>query len=391
MTITNKQVKVITDVDFNNNKIKNAKIDATENEITNLDTLPSQTGKAGKYLKTNGTVASWETVEGGGGTSDHTQLTNRDVANQHPISAITNLQSSLDAKANSSDLATVATSGSYNDLENKPTIPSIQGLATEVYVHDTANAYIDAHNNSNVAHSSLLSAKQDVITSSNKLDYSLISNTPTIPTVNDGQITITQGGVTKGTFTTNQNSNTTIDLDAGGQSGLSEYNFTNNTGTSLNTGITLAQSIIVFKNGNKLYGNGNDYSYSGQIITFETALIATDIITVFNSISSIIERVTITKDTSSTTATPTLNTNTSYRYTSNMTSITVSFPTMTDDYESEIIFVSGTTATSFNYTDTIKWTGDNVSNNIFTPVASKTYDILFWYDSINLNAMVRGV
>lgn len=36
----------------------------------------------------------------------------------------------------------------------------------------------------------------------------------------DGTITITQGGVTKGTFTTNQSGNTTIDVDAGGGSGL---------------------------------------------------------------------------------------------------------------------------------------------------------------------------
>lgn len=41
-----------------------------------------------------------------------------------------------------------------------------------------------------------------------------ILNKPTIPTVGDGTITITQGGVTKGTFTTNQSGNTTIDVDA---------------------------------------------------------------------------------------------------------------------------------------------------------------------------------
>ena len=58
-------------------------------------------------------------------------------------------------------LATVATSGSYNDLTNKPIIPSIEGLATETYVnnkvsgmpkslacHDGAQvlSYIDKHN-----------------------------------------------------------------------------------------------------------------------------------------------------------------------------------------------------------------------------------------------------
>lgn len=66
--------------------------------------------------------------------------------------------SALSPYALSSSLATVATSGSYNDLLNKPTIP----------------------------------------------------------TVNDSTITFTQGGVNKGSFTLNQASGATIALDAGG-------------------------------------------------------------------------------------------------------------------------------------------------------------------------------
>ena len=46
-----------------------------------------------------------------------------------------------------------------------------------------------------------------------------------IPTVGDGTITITQGGETKGTFTVNQSSNTTIDLDAGGAGGCSLFDW----------------------------------------------------------------------------------------------------------------------------------------------------------------------
>ena len=38
----------------------------------------------------------------------------------------------------------------------------------------------------------------------------------TASAIGNGTITLTQGGVTKGTFTTNQNGNTTIELDAGG-------------------------------------------------------------------------------------------------------------------------------------------------------------------------------
>ena len=44
--------------------------------------------------------------------------------------------------------------------------------------------------------------------------YSDLTGQPTIPTVNDATITITQGGTTKGTFTLNQTNNDTIALDA---------------------------------------------------------------------------------------------------------------------------------------------------------------------------------
>jgi len=42
------------------------------------------------------------------------------------LSNQTDLQTALNAKVNTSSLATVATSGSYNDLTNKPTIPNAQ-------------------------------------------------------------------------------------------------------------------------------------------------------------------------------------------------------------------------------------------------------------------------
>lgn len=43
-------------------------------------------------------------------------------------------------------------------------------------------------------------------------DYTDLLNTPTIPTVNDATLTITQNGATAGTFTANSNSDTTISL-----------------------------------------------------------------------------------------------------------------------------------------------------------------------------------
>ena len=100
------------------------------------------------------------------------------------------------------DLATVATTGSYTDLTNTPTIPAAQ-------VNSDWNA------SSGVAE---ILNKPTLATVATTGAYSDLSGTPTIPAVGDGTITITQGGVTKGTFTTNQSGNTTIDVDAGGSS-----------------------------------------------------------------------------------------------------------------------------------------------------------------------------
>ena len=66
------------------------------------------------------------------------------------------------------------------------------------------------------------------LASQNTVDYQTqVTNKPIIPTVGNGTITLTQGGVTKGTFTTNQSGNSTINLDAGGTSSFTAGNAIN--------------------------------------------------------------------------------------------------------------------------------------------------------------------
>ena len=55
-------------------------------------------------------------------------------------------------------------------------------------------------------------------------DYDDLINKPTIPTVNNSTITLTQGGVIKGTFTLNQSSGANIDFDAGGGGAVNSVN-----------------------------------------------------------------------------------------------------------------------------------------------------------------------
>ena len=72
---------------------------------------------------TNQLAANAEMVGGGSPapSGEHNDLTGRDAEDSHPISAITNLQGELDDKADTDSLATVAISGSYNDLSDTPT------------------------------------------------------------------------------------------------------------------------------------------------------------------------------------------------------------------------------------------------------------------------------
>ena len=66
------------------------------------------------------------------------------------LSDQTDLNAALGAKANSADLATVATSGSYNDLSNKPTIPTVNNATLTIQKNSTNVATFTANASSNV-------------------------------------------------------------------------------------------------------------------------------------------------------------------------------------------------------------------------------------------------
>lgn len=97
-----------------------------------------------------------------------------------------------------SGLAKVATSGSYNDLSNKPTIPTD-------YVKYTAQTLTTAQKTQ--ARSNIGAG-----TSSFSGSYNDLTNKPTIPTVNNGTLTIQKNGTTVATFSANQSGNATANI-----------------------------------------------------------------------------------------------------------------------------------------------------------------------------------
>ena len=149
------------------------------------------------------------------------------------LSDQTDLNTALGAKANSSDLATVATSGSYNDLTNKPTIPAAQ-------VNSDWNA------SSGVAQ---ILNKPTLATVATSGSYNDLSNKPTIPTVNDATLTIQRNSTNVGTFTANASSNKTINIEVPTYTAGSGIDITNNViSTTANTFASYSNGTLYITN-----------------------------------------------------------------------------------------------------------------------------------------------
>lgn len=87
-----------------------------------------------------------------------------------------------------------------------------------------------------------------------------------------------------------------------------------------------------------------------------------------------------------------LRDNTICVFSGNTTNFTITFPsTATNRYMSTLSFKSGTTATVFSYPTGIIWSGFDIVNGQFVPVAGKYYEIVFWKNNYGFNATVRGV
>lgn len=99
---------------------------------------------------------------------------------------------------NPSSLATVATTGSYNDLSNKPTIPAAQIQADWTQTDNTKKDYIKN--------------KPTLSTVATTGSYNDLSNKPTIPTVNNATLTIKRNSTSVGTFTANASTDKAIDI-----------------------------------------------------------------------------------------------------------------------------------------------------------------------------------
>ena len=198
-------------------KNSNDEIVTFTNEVKIGNETPSDSLMAKLFInETNSSIQyhssdGWKTIETGGESVNIAQTTGTSTTSVMSQNAVT---TELNKKANTSHthtasqvngLATVATSGSYNDLSNKPTIPTVDsvlsssstnpvqnkvvntalaGKANSRHVHaisDVTNLQTTLNGKANTTHThtaSQVSGLADVATSGS---YNDLSNKPTIP------------------------------------------------------------------------------------------------------------------------------------------------------------------------------------------------------------------
>lgn len=141
-----------------------------------------------------------------------------------------------DDLTNKPTLATVATSGSYNDLTNKPTIPTVNNATLTIQKNGTSVGTFTANSSTNATANITVPTKTSDLTNDSSFattgevtsavdglaatlatvattgSYNDLANKPTIPTVNNATLTIQKNGTTVNTFTANASSNVTANI-----------------------------------------------------------------------------------------------------------------------------------------------------------------------------------
>ena len=107
--------------------------------------------------------------------------------------------------------------------ETDPTVPShvknitANNISSWNSKQDAINDLSTIRSGASLGTTAVQPSSLGTLASKNSVDYTTeVTNKPTIPTVNDATVLITQGGNFKGSFTLNQPNGVAIDLDAGG-------------------------------------------------------------------------------------------------------------------------------------------------------------------------------
>lgn len=137
----------------------------------------------------------------------------------------------ISARNNAIAFGTTANSGSYNPVVGQKTtkgawtVGNLAGDERLVFSYDTDTNFNSGNNSTNTTFLPIGGGSQEIITSATigsqsvshantagSVAWGNVTGRPTIPSVGNGTVTITQNGTNKGSFTLNQSGNATIAL-----------------------------------------------------------------------------------------------------------------------------------------------------------------------------------
>ena len=176
----------------------NSKQDAlSEEQLSNIDSIPDKANKSD--LSTVATSGSYKDL-----LDKPVIPEGADLSDYYNKGETDNL---LNSKANTSDLAVVAKSGNYSDLINTPTIPT----KTSELINDSGFLTSSSGLITSVSWSDITD-KPNFATVATSGSYNDLSNKPTIPNVYNKTLTIQKNGTKVATFTSNSNTDVTANI-----------------------------------------------------------------------------------------------------------------------------------------------------------------------------------
>ena len=169
----------------------------SEEQLSNIDSIPDKANKSD--LSTVATSGSYKDL-----LDKPVIPEGADLSDYYNKGETDNL---LNSKANTSDLAVVAKSGNYSDLINTPTIPT----KTSELINDSGFLTSSSGLITSVSWSDITD-KPNFSTVATSGSYNDLSNKPTIPKVYNKTLTIQKNGTNVATFTSNSNADVAANI-----------------------------------------------------------------------------------------------------------------------------------------------------------------------------------
>ena len=238
------------------NKVVKAALTTLENKIPSISGLASET-----FVSNSINTAINNLVNSAPGTLD--TLGELATAIQNNESVVATLNSAIGNKADKSSLGTAAAKGVVTSVDTSANLPTSNAVKSFVEGKGYITSSGSITGNAATATTATNANKLGEQNPSFYLDYNNLNNRPSIPSVNNGTLTIQKNGSTLGTFTANQSSNSTINIDVPTPE-IPFSGFTTISGTAYMQELEIGSYVCYSETGKTNLYVRNDGNTSGQ-------------------------------------------------------------------------------------------------------------------------------